>query len=74
MRKGKNIKGKLLGLVIAALLVFLIFTVLIPPATAVHVGPGVPYPVEVYNYKTPSETNFTNVNLTIRSNEKMMIL
>jgi len=70
MRKGKNIKGKLLGLVIAALLVFLIFTVLIPPATAVHVGPGVPNPTSVTK---PSSTTFENVNLTIRSNEKIYV-
>jgi len=71
--KGKNIKGKLLGLVIAALLVFLVFAVLIPPATAVHVGPGDPYPTSVYNYKVPSSTTFENVNLTIRSHEKISV-
>ena len=68
--KGKKIRSKVLGLVISALLVFLIFSVLIPPGAAVRLDPGVP------NDETPNKgevITFTGVNLTIESSEAIPV-
>jgi len=67
---GKNKKSKLIGLIISSLLVLLIFSVLIPPATSVYVGPGEPDDTSV---KRGDVVKFEDVNLTIRGHEKIVV-
>jgi len=70
MMHDKKIKSKLLGLIIATLLVLLIFSVLIPPATSVYVGSGAPDDDSV---SKGTVVTFENVNLTIRGHEKIVV-
>lgn len=70
MMHDKKIKSKLVGLIIATLLVLLIFSVLIPPATSVYVDPGVPDDDSV---SKGTIVTFENVNLTIRGHEKIVV-
>ena len=66
----REISKKIIGLVISITLVALIFSILIPPATAVHLSPGSP------NHSSVTVGNtitFSNVNLTIRGEEKIPV-
>ena len=66
----RGLKKKAVGLAISALLIFLIFFVLVPPATAVYVHPGTPSSTSV---NTGTTITFNNVNLTIRGAEKIPV-
>ena len=66
----RDIRKKVVGLVVSVILIALIFSVLIPPATAVLVSPGSPSPTSV---TTGSTVTFSNVNLTIKGAEKIPV-
>jgi hypothetical protein len=66
----KNKKSKILGLIISSLLILLIFSVLIPPATSVFVGPGTP---DDNSVSKGTNVTFEGVNLTIRGHEKIVV-
>ncbi len=66
----RGIARKVVSLAISALLIFLIFFILIPPATAVMVKPGTPSSTSV---NTGTTITFNDVNLTIRGLEKIPV-
>jgi hypothetical protein len=61
---------ELTAIAISLLLIFLIFFILIPPATAVYLYPGTPSSTSI---NTGSTITFRNINLTIRGYEKIPI-
>ena len=69
--RGKKIRSKLLGLVIPALLILLIFSVLIPPAISVELRMDAPYPTSSSGNRV---FTFSNVNVTIRGIERIPII
>lgn len=66
----RNLKKKLIGLIISSMLLVVIFLVLIPPATAVRLDPGSPDDTSV---TTGTTITFNDVNLTIRGLEKIPV-
>lgn len=61
---------KVISLAISTLLIFLIFFILVPPATAVKLSPGTPSSTSV---TTGTTITFSNVNLTIRGVERIPV-
>jgi hypothetical protein len=57
-------------LIISTLLILLIFSFLIPPATSVYVGSGIP---DDNSVKRGNNVTFLGVNLTIRGHEKIVV-
>jgi len=66
----RNLKKKIIGLIISSMLLVAIFLVLIPPATAVKLDPGTPDDTSV---TTGTTITFNNVNLTIRGPERIPV-
>jgi len=70
--RNKKIKSKVLGLVISAVLVLLIFSVLIPPALSVRLDPGTLSSSD-QSPELGHNITFTDVNLTIENNEAIPV-
>src|SRR4030043_320625 len=68
--KERDLLKKIGCLTISILLIILILFVLIPPATAVKLNPGIPDDTSVIN---GAIITFDNVNLTIRSVERIPV-